>query len=231
MYKKGIVLAISVLTCALYAQGKEFLEKEDILQAFEQYNAGVLEQAKTNQTYNEIFQKLTTSFKVPDTVENQAEMIALVKNFDNSLQLYVLGEAYQEARLLQLASGASLDTLDANMAHEILPVLQDIYHNTLVVKKIQIGLYKQKIKEVKKNKELTREAQKEQIAQWKAKIKQTKTDISNLKKNATAQINNTANQYMKDMQAVFEQSQAKQLKAEQATAQDVKANNKKPVAK
>ena len=231
MYKKGIVLAVSVLVCALYAQGGQYLEKEDILQAFEQYNASALENAKADQVYGEILQELLTTYKMPNTIENQAEMIALVKNFDNSLQLHALSLAYQEGRTLQLASGASLETLDANIEQAVEVVLQDVYRNTLEAKKIQIELYKQKIKEVKKDEQLTAAQKKEQVAQWKGKIKQIKQESRTLKKNASVQIENTARQYMNNIQSEYEKAQAKQLEAVQSNTHNVKANHKKPVAK
>ena len=229
--KRWMLLTISVLASALCAQSKENLDQEDLLAAFGQYNPSVLERAAANEQYGKILYQLAASFSMPNTTESQTEMIALVKNFDNSLQLYALQQAYLEGRTFQQVTGTPLETLDEATLEHLTAVLQDVYENTLTVKKWQLAQYKQQIKAVKKDAALSKEAKKEQVAQLKQKTKAVKQEVSSLKSHAKEQIRNTAEQYLKQMQAAFVQMQAGQLEAEQSPAKDVKANHKKPVAK
>ena len=231
MYKKWMCLFVSVIASALCAQGKQNLDQEDVLAVFKQYNPSALEKAASNETYGKILHQLATSFSMPNTDENQAELIALAKNFDNSLQLYAVRYAYFEARTLQKVSGTDLEALDQNTRDSLLPVVQSIYDNTMEVKNLQLARYKQRVKQTKKDTALSAEQKKEQLTLLRQKIKSLKTEIRSLKKNETKQINNTVAYYLKEIQDAYDKAQAEQMAALQSSSHNVKANHKKPVAK
>lgn len=231
MHKRWMFIAVSFLLSAGWVQGKQDLGQEDVLAAFAQYNPSALEKATVNDSYGKILQELVTSISIPNTEENQAELIALAKNFDNSLQLYAIRYAYFESRTLQKVSGSNLEALDQTTKDSLLPVVQSIYQNTLDVKNLQVTFYKKRIKEIKKSTDLSSEQKKERVAQLDQKVKDLKTEIRSLKKNATRQINDTVSYYLKDIQDAYDKAQAEQLTALQSASHNVKANHKKPVAK
>ena len=181
MHKKWVLAALSILACSLCAQSKQNLDQQDLLAAFEQYNPSVLARAAENDEYGKILHQLTVEFSMPDTIENKTEMIALVKNFDNSLRLYMLRQAYLEGRTLQLVSGTQLIALENSMMDQLTAVLQDVYKNTLEAKDIQIKQYKQQIKTVQKTDTLSKEQRKAEIAQLNQKIKDVKREVRSLK--------------------------------------------------
>ena len=110
--KKGIcLLAMLAVSSALYAQEKDLLGKEDLLAAFQQYNPLVLQKAAVHTGYAAILNELLTSYSAAKNQQNELELIALVKNFDNSIALQLLSEQYFQKRTLETMTGTALQSL------------------------------------------------------------------------------------------------------------------------
>ena len=118
--KKGLLLlAALAVSSALCAQENQNLGREDVLAAFKEYNPAALEKAARNPAYNDLLNKVAAAYSAPDTDERQNEMIALVKNFDNSVRLQAAREEYFNGRTLQAVSGEELAALDARVQAEL----------------------------------------------------------------------------------------------------------------
>ncbi len=238
--KKGLLLlAALAVSSALCAQENQNLGREDVLAAFKEYNPAALEKAARNPAYNDLLNKVAAAYAAPDTDERQNEMIALVKNFDNSVRLQAAREEYFNGRTLQAVSGEELAALDARVQAELQEVVESVFDNTLEVREIQIDRYQDQIKAVKKDDSLSKEQKKVSVAELKDKIKAVKTEIKTLKKNSKQKIQDTAAVYFADIRSEYTRRQdierlrakAQELQASQTDARDVKADNKRPVAK
>lgn len=238
--KKGLLLlAALAVSSALCAQENQNLGREDVLAAFKEYNPAALEKAARNPAYNDLLNKVAAAYSAPDTDERQNEMIALVKNFDNSVRLQAAREEYFNGRTLQAVSSEELAALDARVQAELQEVVKSVFDNTLEVREIQIDRYQEQIKAVKKDDSLSKEQKKASVAELKDKIKAVKTEIKTLKKNSKQKIQDTAGVYFADIRSEYTRRQdierlrakAQELQASQTAARDVKADNKKPVAK
>lgn len=239
MKKSLLLLAALAVSSALCAQETQNLGREDVLAAFKEYNPAALEKAAQNPVYNDLINKVAAAYSAPRTEANQNEMIALVLNFDNSVRLQVAREDYFNGRTLQMVSGEELSALENSVSEELQSVVKDVYKNTLKVKDLQIDRYKDQIKAVKKNDSLTKEQKQEAVDKLNGQVKAVKAEIKTLKKNSKQKIKDTAAVYLAEMRVEFTQRQNAQLNsaqqkeeaAAQAPAQEVKADNKKPVAK
>lgn len=239
MKKSLLLLAALAVSSALCAQETQNLGREDVLAAFKEYNPAALEKAAQNPAYNNLLNKVAAAYSAPNTDVNQSEMIALVLNFDNSVRLQVVREDYFNGRTLQLVSGEELAALEDSVSEELQRIVKDVYKNTLKVKDLQIDRYKDQIKAVKKNDSLTKEQKQEVVDKLNGQVKAVKAEIKTLKKNSKQKIKDTAAVYLAEMRVEFTQRQNAQLSsaqqkeeaAAQAPAQEVKADNKKPVAK
>ena len=223
MKKSLLFLAALAVSSALCAQDNQLLGREDVLAAFKEYNPAALEKAATNPAYNDLLNKVVSAYSAPRTEERLNEMIALAMNFDNSILLQAAKEEYVEGRTLQAVSGEDMSALDKRVREDILKVVKSVFKNTLKVKDIQIDRYKEQIKAVKKDDSLSKQAKQRKL----------------LKKNSKQKIQDTAlvyfaeirSNYDKQQAAALLQAQAQESEASQAAVHDVKANNKKPVAK
>ena len=187
---------------------------------------------------NHLLNQVAAAYCAARTENNRFEMIALVKNFDNSLRLQAVREEYANGRTLQMVSGAELAALDERILASIQDIIKDVFKNTLQVREMQIDRYKEQMKTVKKDDSLSKEQQKTAVADLKDKIQTVKTEIKTLKKNSKQKIKDTAkaffadirSEYNNDQKALLLRAQTVETQAVQTDAHSVKANHKKPVA-
>lgn len=229
MQKQVWLVAALAVSSALCAQ-ENYLSGEDVLAAFQQYNPSALAKATENPVYRDILQKLVAAYHQPRTQAHEDELVALVKNFDNSIRRQALREAYFEGRTLQEMTGADLAALDQATLDGLVPLVEDILQQTLDVREMQLARQKQQLRQTKKNKTLSAEAKAQAVAQLQAQIRQTRQEIRSLKQDARQKVRATAEVYLADMRAEYEAALPRQLQAQQSAAYDIKANHKKPVA-
>ncbi|MBR2866013.1 MAG: hypothetical protein IKC13_07090 [Elusimicrobiaceae bacterium] len=235
--KKGWALfAVLFASSAIGAAAQtQMLGKQDVLDAFKRYNPAALEKAALNEQYADLLNKLAASYSAARTEKNQLEMIALVKNFDNSILLQGVKNRYAQGRTLQLVSGTDLASLERDTRAEILALVEDIYKNTIEVKEIQLENYKTQRKAIKKSKVLSRDEKKRIVAVFDQQIKDVKEEMKSFKQDHRQKIQDTADVYFAEIRSNYEASvaaaSAQSLKAEQAENLSVTDKNKKPVAK
>ncbi len=238
MKNKLLFFAALAVSSALCAQENQNFGKEDVLAAFREYNPAALEKAALNPTYDDLLNQVAAAYCAARTENNRFEMIALVKNFDNSLRLQAVREEYANGRTLQMVSGAELAALDERILASIQDIIKNVFKNTLQVREMQIDRYKEQMKTVKKDDSLSKEQQKTAVADLKDKIQTVKTEIKTLKKNSKQKIKDTAkaffadirSEYNNDQKTLLLRAQTVETQAVQTDARSVKANHKKPVA-
>lgn len=234
-----LLLAVLAAASSLYAQDSQKYTQEEVLAVFAQYNPAVLEKAKNNAQYNEILQNLAASYQKEKTAQSETELIALVKNFDNSLRLFVIAKTYENGLALQQASNIDLAALEGATRADLLAVFEDIYEQTLDIHNAEIKLCKVRIKALKKDKSLDKQERNAQIEKENARIKELKAEIKQLKKDAKNKVRSASELYFSDLKAeassqVASATKAAKEEAEKAKASknlEVKAKNKKPVGK
>ena len=230
MKKSFILLGLLAWAAVVCAQEKTVFDGNDLLEVLRQYNPSVLQNAAQDSSYGKILQELVQNYSAPRTEQNGYELIALAKNFNNSLLLQALKMQYLRARTLQQVSGIETPTLKRDMRHNLQVVLEDIYQNSLAVKKMQLANEKKQLKALRKDNTLS-EAEKQTAQQQLAgQIRQTKQEIRYLKKDAKSKIAATAEDYLQKTEAEFLAAQPGATAAEESSSRDVKANHKKPVA-
>ena len=221
MRNKALLVLAMVFTTALHAQEASLLNKDDLLIAFQLYNPSVLEKATKEEGYRTVLQQLVSSYTAVRNEQNELELIALVKNFDNSVLLQYTRQQYVNSRRLQD---------NAQTKKDLTEIFTSIYKNTLEIKKIQIKQYRQIIKEIKKDNTLSVQQKQQEIAFLKDKISQVKQVMRLLKMNAKASISATANAYLTQLQNEYKRANAYESQATQATSPDIKSNPQKTAA-
>lgn len=236
MKKSLLFLAALAVSSALCAQEGQNFTRDDVFAAFKEYNPAALQRAAASPAYRDLLEKVAAAYTAPKTDENQNQLIALVKNFDNSLRLQAVKETYANSRTLQQVSGTQLAHLDERTTQQLQAVVKDIFKQTLQVRQIQIKRYKQQIKAVKKDASLSAEQKTARVNALQGQIRAVKTEVRQLKKDSAQKIQDTAKVYFADMRSEYDKQHAteapeQELQVEQSAAHDVKANHKKPVAK
>ena len=231
MKKPLFILMALAFSTAVCAQDETPFGKEDLLAAFKQYNPAALEKAAQNENYRAILDKLTAAYSAPRTEENEIETIALVLNFDNSIRLEALRQSYVQARTFEAVTGTDLQSLESATYENLLPIVKDIFAQTVEVKNIQIKRYKEQIKSTKKDTTLSVQEKEQRIADLKKRLSIVKSELRALKKNSKTVMADAAQSYLADIHGEYEAATAHAQKAAQSSTRDIKANNKKPVAK
>ncbi len=230
MNKKFYLLAVLAVSSVLYAQDTRVLDGQDMLEAFTLYNPASLQKAAQNEEYASLLNKLAQAYTAPRNEANELELIAIVKNFDNSIELETIKQQYIQGRTLQLTSGMELAALNAVIENRTASVMESIWRKTLEVKYIQLARSKASLKQVRKDTSLSGSDKKQQIDLLKNQIKQIKAEICAVKTDASSKIRATAQAYVSQLQAAYDAALQQEQNALQSATHEVKANHKKPVA-
>ena len=234
-----LLLAVLAAASALQAQDGQKYSREDVLAVFAQYNPQVLENAKVNEDYNRILQQWATAYQREKSPQADWELMAVAKNFDNSLRLFAITKTYEESLALQKAANMELASLDVSTRQALLAVFQDIYNATLDIKAQEIAQTKARMKAVKKDKTLAAEQRKQKLAQEKSLLKDLKTEVKTLKKDSSSKVQAASDVYFADIkaqalaqfEAAYKAALEQAQKAKSSSNRQVKSKNKKPVGK
>lgn len=238
MKRSLAVLALLTFSSASLCAAESY-NREKVLALFAQYNPAVLERAQQDEVYNALVQSVAAAYNLPQTDDNHYNLLALIRNFDNSVDLNVLTAEYVQTLYLHAENNLDINGITERFSQDLLPVFSRIWAVSLQTHKEHLKTAKTRVKEIKKDKSLTAEQKKEALAAQEKTISFLKQEIKNLKKDAAAQIVYTSDMYTANVrQDVLQQlSQSRALRAAHNTAVDETANlsviskNKKPVAK
>ena len=214
------VLATVTLSSALYAQAP--LTRAQAQAIFAQYNPSLIERAAQNTNLNAVLDDLLSAYlqqQPADTLANRYELIALARNFDNSLQLNALEEHYKQAVLYSALGGDVQEAALAYTQHEMQPVLARMWAVSVQTKEQLLAQY---------------QAQARRDPQFRAQqapvLNALQADVKNLTTNVGPQLQTLLQQRL----AAVEQQVRAELQAQQAAQTpnlQIKTKNKKPVAK
>ncbi len=213
------VLATVTLSSALYAQPLTRAQAQSI---FAQYNPSLVERAAQNPDLNAVLNEVLTAYlqrQPADTLANRYELIALARNFDNSLQLNALEEHYKQAVQYSALGGDVQQAALAYTRQEMQPVLARMWAVSVQVKEQLLAQYKGQAR----HDEQFRTQQAPVLAALQA-------DLDNLTTHVGPQLQTVLQQ---KLDSIEEQAlgELQQQQAAQADNLQIKTKHKKPVAK
>lgn len=235
MRRTLLLLTALTLTPAVYAQADSApMSREQVLEVFSQYNPAVLEQAAQNADYNAVLDSFLDSYQASNTSANRAELIAVARNFDNSIRLQVLTDAYLQAASAVRLTGGNPSSAEKLFRDDLTDVFGNVWAVTVQLREYQLSQTKQALKAVRADKTLSKEERAAQTAALQEEIAFLKAGIKSLKKNPGEAIVTAVDSYVEQVQ----QAETGLLQAAQAAVVSsgtdnlqIKSNNKKPVAK
>ncbi len=235
MRRTLLLLAALALTPAVYAQTDcAPFTREQVLEIFSQYNPAVLEQAAQNADYNAVLDSFLDAYSAPATPSNRAELIAVARNFDNSIRLQVLADAYLQTSLAVRLMGGDSSSAEKLFREDLTAIFSRVWAVTVQLRQYQLDEAKRTLKAVRTDTTLSQAQRSAQSAQLREDIRSLKAEIKSLRKNRGATILSAVDSYVLQLQ----QADAGLLQAAQSVASvsetenlQVKSNHKKPVAK
>lgn len=238
MKRSLAVLALLTLSSASLCAAENY-NREKVLALFAQYNPAVLEKAEQNAVYNNIVQKVAQAYTLPQTDANHYTLVALIRNFDNSLDLNALSAQYEKAFYINTIHGLDTSAISQQFRNNLFPVFNRILDVSLQTHQQHLKAAKAQLKTLKKDTSLSTSEKEEALSAQKETINFLKQEIKSLKKDSASQLNLICNSYAEQVeQAVLQGiAQSRAALAAHNTAVGATSNlsivskNKKPVAK
>lgn len=241
MKKSLFLLAMAVMSTALYAQGENAsLTQEQVLDVFARFNPSVLEKAKQNPTYQTTLDNFVSSVSTGAVSISWVDLIAAARNFENSLQLNQVTKKYQQLWLAAKMSGAETTVADENFAHEVSTIFSRVWAVTVQLRRYQLEQAQTALKNLSNAQDMSEADFQETKGRLNREITLLKTEIKTLQYKPGVQIQSAAQEYMSRVQRQLQENtfsikknQAIQDEqaAQQTTNLQIKSNHKKPVAK
>lgn len=238
MKRSLAILALLTLSSASLCAAENY-NREKVLALFAQYNPAVLERAEQDENYNAVLQSVADAYHVPQTEENHYTLLALIRNFDNSLDLNALTARYEKAFYINTINGLDTSAISQQFSTNLEPIFQRIWGVSLETHTQHLKEAKAQLKALKKDKSLATEEKEKALATQKQTIAFLKQEIKNLKTNPSAQIVAACNSYTTQVEQDILHGIAASRAALDAYNTSVKetenlsiiSKNKKPVAK
>ncbi len=236
MRRSLFVLATLAMSSALYAQADTALyTREKVLDIFAQYNPSVLERATQNAGYNAVLESFLTAYNAPETQAARYDLIAVARNFDNSIRLHALIKQYEESSVLAQLGGIAPSTVRSYAREQLKDVFQNIWAVTVQLRELQLKEAQDSLKQLRKDKTLSKEARSAQVFSLKQQIKALKAELKAFKKNPGEQILTAVDSVLvqadERLAAQVVQQAASSEQSLQTENLQIKTKNKKPVAK
>ena len=238
MKQHFFTLAAMVLVAPLYAQTESGeISRQDVLEVFTRFNPSVLEQAQQDESYRAVWEEFLEGYHVPNTQANRWDLVALARNFDNSLRLNAVTNIYQQLWLSAKLSGQDISAARKNFRQDISSIMAHVWAVTMSLREYQLDQMKEARRALSKT-DLSASQRAERETAYTEEIQRLRTEIKTLKKNPGEQVLAATDQYISGveeqlLQANF-QTHTAQQQAQNARATSnlqPKHKNKKPVAK
>lgn len=217
--KRGLFLVATVTLCsAMYAQGT--LSREEAQSIFAQYNPGLLTTAQENSQMNRLLQEVLHTYaaqNLPDTLENRYTLIALARNFENSVALHWVSNAYKQAVLYSQLGGNTQAAAQQAARADLQTIYSRIWAVSVQVKEDLLRAYKAA------RKQALRAGDKDKAQQYAQSVQAVRADLKTLRTQVGPQI-------VALVQDALSAAQEQAQKALQADNLQLKTNHKKPVA-
>lgn len=241
MKKSLFILATLAMSSALYGQTESgYYTREKVLDLFAQYNPAVLENARQNSDYNAVLESFLSSYQKIENAPNRYELIAIARNFDNSIRLKGVTLAYENAVIFSQMSGGDIAAARVRFHTDLLSVFQNIWAVTVHLREYEITELEEQLKSLRKDTALSAPQKEDRKAELKEKISVLKQELKKLQKNIGEQILAAVDMYVaqsdQNLAAQLEsmyaaQAQTDSEEAHQSPNLQIKTKNKKPVAK
>ena len=235
MKRSLFILAFLAMYSASYAQADDaFYTREQVLDIFSQYNPSALEKARQDEGYQQILEAFLSSYPHQPSPEEEFELLAAVRNFDNSILLQSLSQSYRQALLTARMTGHSLERLRPSYRKEFIHVTGRIWAVTLQVREFQRQEYKRQIRETRRDKTLLPEVRSEKIKDLKRILSYVETELKSLRADPGLHISVAAQSYMKQQEDFLQEEEVSLQQTQEVLQSDnlqIKSKNKKPVAK
>lgn len=235
MRRSLFVLATMAMSSVLYAQAEPaHFSREQVLDIFSQYNPSVLEQAQADTDYQSVLDSFLSSYEDSNAQTTRFELIAVARNFDNSIRLQALTDVYTQSASASLVMGQN-GAAEQLFREDLTDVVSHIWAVTVQIRKAQLDEAKQRLKSVRADKTLSKEARAEQTALLKKEIRALKAELKSLQRNRGQIITSAVDEYVeqakKEVSDGLLQAARSSLEVSSADNLQIKSNNKKPVAK
>ena len=126
MKRSLAVLALLTLSSASLCAAENY-NREKVLALFAQYNPAVLEKAQQDENYDAIVQSVAEAYNVAQTDDNHYTLLALIRNFDNSLDLNALTAQYRKAFLINTMNDLDTSAISQQFRSRLEPVFTRIW--------------------------------------------------------------------------------------------------------
>ena len=234
--KRGLFLLATVTLCsALYAQEPLSLEQARALVA--KFNPQLLEQASSNEGVNALLEQMLASYvssNPSNTLENRFTLVALARNFDNSIVLNAALEQYKNALRYSQAGGNVLPAAEQAATTLLAQVYPRIWAVSVQVKNALLGEYKQAQSDLRRDNTLPAQEKSIRLHQLQQSAESLQADLRQLQTNTGEQLLALTQGSLAQARVQVAQELAAlqtELQATQATNLQIKSNHKKPVAK
>ncbi|MBP5403905.1 MAG: hypothetical protein J6Y17_02310 [Elusimicrobiaceae bacterium] len=222
--RRGLFLiATLTVSSALYAQG--LLTRTTARELFGAYNPMLLQEAQQDENLNQLVEEVLNQYLVDepaDTLENRYMLIALARNFENSIALNQTLEEYKQALLY---SQQGIDVQNSARAHaqdSLNSIYSRIWAVSVQVKEGLLSRYQQAYRTV------TNLEEKQDLL---AAINAVKTDLKSLHTNTGEQLVSLTHATLAQAEAQAAASQLQRATlVEEAKNLNIKTKHKKPVA-
>lgn len=227
--KRGLLLLATVtLSSALYAQ--QVLTPEKARQIIGDFNPQLLERAAQNQEVSQLVDRLVSSYLAQqplDDLTGKYGLVALARNFDNSIALQAITDVYKEAVLFSELGGEVEPSVRQYAQEQLEKIFSRIWAVSVRTKEELLVAYKQYANSLKRAQTLSDEQRKERVAAAHQALQALQTDLQNLHTNVGTQLVQLA-------QATLAQAY-RQVLEDQTTLREtinlqIKTKHKKPVA-
>lgn len=235
MRRSLLVLAVFALAPALHAQADNArFTREQVLDIFAQYNPSVLERAGADADYNAVLESFLAAYEESGSPAPRAELIAVARNFDNSIRLQALTDAYKQHSAAARLMGGSTASADTLLKQDLTDVFSRVWAVTVRLRQYELAEAKRVLKTVRSDKTLPKAEREAQILPLKKQIRFLKAEIKSLRQNPGEAVSSAVDSFMRQMRE--EQTGLLRAAREAASVRgaenlQIKSKHKKPVAK
>ncbi len=236
MKRSLCLLATVTLSSALPVQGG--LTREQALEIVKDYNPSILEHATQQEGYHLMLESMLDGFMAAqpaDTLENRYTLIALARNFDNSLLLTAERARYKQAIFYSQVAPSVMEPARAHAAQAFYQVFPQIWAVSVQIKQDLLSQYQSIRTAVRKDKKLSEPEKTTRLARLDGSIAALKADLKQLHTRPEEQLASLVNQTLAQTEAeALAQWEAlcneQPQQAAQTTNLQIKTKHKKPVA-
>ena len=227
--KRGLFLLATVtLSSALYAQ--HLLTPEQARQIIRDFNPQLFERAAQQPEVSTLMEELVSSYlaqQPADDLAGRYGLIALARNFDNSLALYQVTQQYEDAVRYDQLGGTIEQAARQHAQEELRGVWARIWAVSVQTKQDLLSRYTNALAALRQDDSLPAEQKTRQVQALAQTITALQADIKNLQTDIGPQLNGL-------MQNTLGQARARVLAEQTALRENsnlqIKTKHKKPVA-